>query len=125
LAWIYILIAAAFETAWTFSVKYMKFAELKSLTWNTFYNPQLGLPVILPFAGYIIFGIGNIYFFSMAIKQMPVATAYAVWTALTLILVKAAGMTFLSEKVVWPEVFFMALIMTGILGMKYVVVSPG
>lgn len=122
MAWIYLLIAAAFEAAWTFSLKYMKFAQLKTLRWNTFYNPQIGLPILLPFVGYILFGVGNIYFFSLAIKQVPTATAYAVWTAVTLILIKVAEMTFLNQRVSFAEGFFMLLIMVGILGMKYVAI---
>jgi quaternary ammonium compound-resistance protein SugE len=119
LAWIYLIIAAAFEAAWTFSLKFMKLSDLKALRWNSALSLQYGLPVWLPFAGYIIFGIGNIYFFSLAIKLVPTAVAYAVWTAITLILIKVAEMTFLQQKLSWTEVFFMLLIMTGILGLKF------
>lgn len=119
MAWIYLIIAAAFEAAWTFSLKFLSFSALKTLRWNTFYNPHTGLPIILPFAGYILFGIGNIYFFSLAIKQVPTATAYAVWTAVTLVLIKFSEITFLNQRITWPEIFFMLLIMTGILGLKY------
>lgn len=123
MAWIYLIIAAAFEAAWTFSLKFMKFAQLKALRWNTFYDPHAGLPILVPFVGYIIFGVGNIYFFSLAIKQVPTATAYAVWTAVTLILIKVSEMTFLNQKITFAEGFFMFLIMIGILGMKYVAVA--
>lgn len=123
MAWIYLLVAAAFEAAWTFSLKFMKFAQLKTLRWNTFYDPQNGLPILLPFLGYIIFGVGNIYFFSLAIKQVPTATAYAVWTAVTLILIKVSEMTFLNQRITLAEGFFMFMIMAGILGMKYVAVA--
>jgi quaternary ammonium compound-resistance protein SugE len=77
------------------------------------------LPVILPFIGYIIFGIGNIYFFSLAIKQLPVAIAYAAWTAVTLILIKVAEMLFFGQRLSIVETLFMLMIMTGILGLKY------
>ena len=119
MAWLYIVIAAAFEAAWTFSVKFMKFSEFKNLQFATFYKPSGGLPVILPLVGYIIFGVCNIYFFSLAIKQLPTATAYAVWTAATLIMIKIAEITFFQQRFSLVELFFITLIMTGILGLKF------
>jgi quaternary ammonium compound-resistance protein SugE len=119
LAWLYIVIAAAFETAWTFSVKFMKFSEFKNLQFATFYKPDGGLPIILPLVGYIIFGICNIYFFSLAIKQLPTATAYAVWTAATLVMIKIAEVTLFQQRFSFVELIFITLIMTGILGLKF------
>jgi len=119
LAWIFLIIAAAFEAAWTYSLKFMKFSDLKALRINSLATATGALPVALPFVGYVIFGIGNIYFFSLAIKQLPVATAYAAWTAVTLIFIKFADMTFFGQRITLAETFFMLLIMTGILGLKY------
>lgn len=119
MAWIYLIIAAAFEAAWTFSLKFMKFSDLKALRWHSALSLQYGLPVWLPFAGYVLFGIGNIYFFSLAIKLVPTAVAYAVWTAITLVLIKIAEMAIFHQKLSWMEVFFMTLIMSGILGLKF------
>lgn len=118
MAWIFLIIAAAFEAAWTFSLKLMKFSQLKTLQWNTFYLPA-GLYIWVPLAGYIIFGVGNIYFFSLAIKQVPTAVAYAVWTAVTLILIKVSEITFMQQRISIQETFFMLLIMGGIIGLKY------
>ncbi len=119
MAWIYLFIAAIFESAWTFSLKYMRFAELKTLRFTNFYRVTEGLPILLPFLGYILFGIGNIVFFSMAIKQVSTATAYAVWTAMTLVLIKLVEVFILNEKIAGLEILFMLLIMTGIMGLKF------
>lgn len=119
MAWIYLIIAAAFEAAWTFSLKLMKFSDLKALRWNSALSIQQGLPVWLPFAGYVLFGIGNIYFFSLAIKLVSPAIAYAVWTAITLILIKVCEMTLFDQKLSWQEFFCMLLIMTGIMGLNF------
>jgi quaternary ammonium compound-resistance protein SugE len=119
LAWLYVFIAAIFEAAWTFSLKFMRFSDVKTLRFNNFYKVAEGLPILVPFLGYILFGIGNIYFFSMAIKQVPTATAYAVWTAATLVLIKFAEVAFFKQRISFAEIFFMLLIMTGILGLKF------
>jgi quaternary ammonium compound-resistance protein SugE len=102
----------------------MKFSDLKALELTNFYKWQGGLPVVLPFVGYIAFGLANIYFFSTAIKQIPTAMAFAVWTATTLIFLKIAEVSFFHQRISWPEVFFMLLIMVGILGLKIYAVQP-
>jgi len=119
LAWIYLVLAAICETAWTFCLKFMKFSDLKTITFTNFYKWQAGgLPFLLPFIGYLVFGLANIYFFSTAIKQIPTAMAFAVWTATTLIFLKISEIAFFHQRISWAEVFFMLLIMTGILGLK-------
>ncbi|MES2112198.1 MAG: SMR family transporter [Bacteroidota bacterium] len=124
MAWIYLLLAAACETAWTFCLKFMKFSDLKTLRFINFYRWQGGLPVLLPFVGYLAFGLANIYLFSLAIKQIPTATAFAVWTAATLILLKLSEISIFNQRMSWAEVFFMLLIMVGILGLKIYSVQP-
>jgi quaternary ammonium compound-resistance protein SugE len=119
LAWLYLFIAALFESAWTFSLKFMRFGDLKTLRFTNFYKVAEGLPILVPFVGYILFGIGNIYFFSIAIKHVSTATAYAVWTAITLVLIKVAEVVIFKQKISWLEVFFMMMIMAGIMGLKF------
>jgi len=119
LAWFYLFIAALFESAWTFSLKFMRFGDLKTLRFTNFYKTAEGLPILVPFVGYILFGIGNILFFSMAIKQVSTATAYAVWTAITLVLIKLAEVAIFKQKISWLEVLFMMMIMAGIMGLKF------
>ncbi len=127
MAWLFLIMAAACETAWTFCLKFMKFSDLKTLRLISFYkwdNGHGGLPILLPFAGYILFGIANIYLFSMAIKQIPTATAFAVWTATTLIFLKLTELVFFQQRISFIEVFFMLLIMIGILGLKIYATQP-
>ena len=118
MGWLYLIFAATCETAWTFSIKFMKLSDLKTLRFVNFYKWQGGLPVLLPLIGYVIFGIANIYFFSTAIKQIPTATAFAVWTAVTLVFIKIAEIVFFNERISFTEVFFLLLIMIGIMGLK-------
>lgn len=118
MAWIYLILAAICETAWTFCLKFMKFSDLKALGITNFYKWPGGLPVVLPFVGYVLFGLANIYFFSTAIKHIPTAMAFAVWTATTLIFLKISEVAFFHQRISWPEVCFMLLIMVGIMGLK-------
>ena len=102
----------------------MKFSDLKTLRFINFYRWQGGLPVLIPFIGYILFGLANIYLFSLAIKQLPTAVAFAVWTAATLIFIKIAELIFFKQNISFVEIFFMLLIMAGILGLKIYAVQP-
>ncbi len=77
-----------------------------------------GIPIIAPLLGYIIFGIGNIYYFSLAMKHIPTATAFAVWTSISIILIKAAEMLFFNQRISYAEIFFISLITVGIIGLK-------
>ncbi len=119
MAWIYILIAALFESAWTFSLKFLSFKDIKSLPLHKYLEME-GILKIIPLLGYIVFGIGNIYFFSIALKTIPTATAMAVWTASALIFIKIAEILFFHEKLNWSEAFFLMLITIGIVGLKVV-----
>jgi quaternary ammonium compound-resistance protein SugE len=121
LAWIYIIIAAILEAAWTYCVKFFKFSDFKLLTWANFYTPP-GLIILTPITGYLLFGLANAWFFSMAIKQIPTAMAFAAWTAASIIFIKLADVLFFHESTSWPEIFFMLLIMIGIMGLKFVAV---
>jgi len=123
MAWIYLIIAAMFETVWTFAVKYLKFSNFKCLSVANFYKVE-GLKIMAPLAAYIVFGVANVYFFSLALKQVSTATAFAVWTAVTLVFIKIAEVTFLHQPISWSEAFFLLLIMAGIIGLKYNVATP-
>ena len=124
MAWIYLLLAATCETAWTFCLKFMRFSDLKTLRFTNFYKWSEGLPILLPFLGYIVFGLFNIWLFSMAIKQIPTAMAFAVWTATTLIFLKIVELAWFHQRISFAEVFFMTLIMVGIIGLRIYAVQP-
>lgn len=66
--WLFLLIASLFEALWTYSVKYFSLTNLKTIRFDNFYKMDGGLPALIPLLGYIIFGVGNIFFFSSGVK---------------------------------------------------------
>lgn len=122
MSYFFIFMAAVFEVAWMFSLKFMKFSELKHLKWDSVFKPDIGLPIVWPFLGYLVFGLGNVYFFALALKKVPASPAFAIWTALSIIILKFAEILFFKEKIAFAEMFFMLLITVGIIGLK--VFSP-
>ncbi|MES2519502.1 MAG: SMR family transporter [Bacteroidota bacterium] len=117
MAWIYVFIASLLEAFWTFSLKFLSFNEIKNLPFHKYWEME-GFFKLFPLLGYIVFGIGNVYFFSMALKTLPTATAMAVWMALALIFIKISEVVFFQDKFNWSEAFFLLLISIGIVGLK-------
>ena len=118
MAWIYLLIAALFEIAWTYSLKFMEVKKLKALHWADLFTKRDQWMTLSPFAGYILFGVGNIIFFSMAMKQIPASTAMAVWMGVTLIGIRLVDMSVFKEPYDFYQFFYMGLIIVGIAGLK-------
>lgn len=118
LSWLYLVGAATCEMAWMYSLKYMRWDELKALQWTIFFRPEEGLPVLLPWIAYVFFGIVNTVLLAIAMRVIPTTTAFAVWMALTLVFLKTADVFWLKISWSWAELFFILLITVGIIGLK-------
>ncbi len=112
MAWIYLLLASACQTGWTYSLKQADFGALVHFrfTWA----------VLLPIIINIVSGLANVYFLNLAFKQIPLTTAFGAWTAGTLIMVKLADVIFLKAAWSFAEVFFMGLLAVGVVGLRLV-----
>ncbi len=118
MAWIYLLIASIFEIAWTFSLKFLSVSKLKTIHWRDFFQNKENFLILAPFAGYVLFGVGNIFFFSQAMKDLPASTALAVWMGFALVGVKLVDITVFKESYNLYQFFYMGLILIGIVGLK-------
>lgn len=119
MAWFYLILAAGLEACWMFSLKFLSFTKFKILNFQNFTKSE-GLTIWLPLAGYIIFGITNTYFFSLAMKNIPTAIAFTIWTAISILFIKMVEVFFLHGKISLPEIGFLVLILIGIVGLKMV-----
>lgn len=99
--WIYLIIAGSFEVVWAISLKYSQgFTRL--------------YPSIITIIGMAI----SFYFLSIAIKTLPIGSAYAVWTSIGIVGTVIFGMIFLDEPKDLLRIFFIALIVIGIIGLN-------
>lgn len=110
MAWIALFLAAACQTVWTYSLKYADFKALAAL--------QFGLPVVGPVMINIMSGLANVFFLNMAFKQVPLTTAFGIWTAGTLVFIKLADVLFLKAPWSVAELFFVGLLAAAIIGLK-------
>lgn len=118
MAWLYLFIAAVFETAWIFSLKYIEWKKLVAIKWLSFFNSADNMTTVIPLIGYIVFGILNIIFFSLAMKQIAPATAFAVWMGASLIGIKLVEISVLKEPYDFQQLIYFTLILIGIVGLK-------
>jgi quaternary ammonium compound-resistance protein SugE len=119
MAWIYLFIASLFEIGWTFSIKFLDFKKVTAIPWLHFFDaPAKNLLVLAPLAGYIVFGLVNIIFFSMAIKQIPASTAMAVWLGVALIGVKLVDIFVFKQPYNGYQFLYFGLILVGVIGLK-------
>lgn len=99
--WIYLFIAGALEITWAIT---MKMSD--------------GFTVLIPA---VITGIGYIasaVFLSVALKQLPLGTAYAIWTGMGIVGTSVLGVFLFQEKLTVPQVICVMLIVVGIAGLK-------
>lgn len=101
MAWLYLFVAGVLETAWAVS---MKLSE-------GFSKP---LPTVVTLGAMI----GSFGFLSMAMRSLPLGSAYAIWTGIGTLGAFMVGAIFLREHVSGAHLAAVALILSGIVLMK-------
>ena len=100
--WFYLLIAGIFEIAWAIGMKLSDgFSNVTSS--------------ILTVVGMIL----SFYFLSLALKNIPLGTAYAVWTGIGTIGTVILGILLFKEPVTVMRIVCITFIISGITGLKF------
>lgn len=60
----------------------------------------------------------SFYLLAQATKVLPLGTAYAIWTGIGALGAVAIGIIFFKEPVTLQRLFFITLLLTGIIGLK-------
>ena len=99
--WIILFIAGLFEVGWAIGLKYTQgFTKL----WPTVFT-ILSVIISMGLLGYTL-------------KFLPVGTAYAVWTGIGAVGTAILGIILFGESKEFMRVFFIFLIVVGIIGLK-------
>ncbi|MBC7465194.1 MAG: multidrug efflux SMR transporter [Bdellovibrio sp.] len=69
---------------------------------------------------FFVCAVGSFVFLSMAMKSIPLGTAYAVWTGVGALGTAAVGMIFFKDPITFSRVFFLLLLVFSIIGLKLV-----
>src|SRR4029450_2929491 len=101
MAWLYLLLAGMFEVGWAIGLKYTEgFSRL--------------LPSLLTIAAMAL----SLALLGLALRHLPVGTAYAVWTGIGAV-GTAAGIYLFSEPATALRLGCIGLIVAGIVGLKF------
>lgn len=107
MSWLLLILAGLFEIGWAVGLK----------TTDGFTGP---LPTTLTLASMA----ASVYLLSMAVREIPVGTAYAVWTGIGAIGTVAVAAWVYHEPTDWRRLVCIALIAAGILGLKLTAPAP-
>ena len=101
MSWLILLLAGLFEVAWAIGLKYT----------DGFTRP---LPTLLTVSAIII----SLALLSLAMKGLPLGTAYAVWTGIGAIGTLIAGVILFGESITLLRMASAALSICGLIGLK-------
>lgn len=99
--WILLLVAGLFEIGWAVGLKYTE-----------------GFTKLWPTLGTALAMLISVVLLGMAMKSLPVGTAYAVWTGIGTVGTVILGMVLLGEPATVVRIICIVLIVSGIVGLK-------
>lgn len=101
MAWIILFVAGLFEVGWAIGLKYTE----------GFTRPWPTVATVLSMAV-------SLWLLGIALKTLPVGTAYAVWVGVGAVGTVILGVALFDEPTNAPRVLSVALIVAGIIGLK-------
>jgi quaternary ammonium compound-resistance protein SugE len=102
MSWLYLFVAGLFEVAWAIGLKYTEgFSRL--------------VPSLLTVGAMIV----SLALLGLALKSLPVGTAYAVWTGIGAVGTAALGIYLFGEPATVARLACIGLIVAGIVGLKF------
>ena len=100
--WWIVAIAGLMETGWALGLKYSE-----------------GFTRVWPSVVTVVLALGSFYLLSVAMKSLPVGTAYAVWVGIGAVGTAIAAVFLFQEPVNLMRVMGVLLILAGIAALKF------
>lgn len=99
--WIVLVVAGLLEVGWAIGLKYTE-----------------GFSRLWPSVGTVAAMVGSVLLLGLAMKQLPVGTAYAVWTGIGAVGTALLGIFLFGESAALGRLVCLGLIVAGIAGLK-------
>ena len=99
--WFYLIVAGILEIGWAIGLKYTE-------GWSKLYPSLITVALM----------IASFQFLSMALKTLPIGTAYAIWTGIGAVGTAIVGMFLFDEPRDLSRILCILLIVAGIVGLK-------
>ena len=101
MSWILLFSAGVCEIIWAVLAKYSN-----------------GFSKLWPSLGTVFFTILSVVLLILAMKRLPLGTAYAIWTGIGAVGTVLWGIAFLNEPRDWARILCIMLVLAGIIGLK-------
>lgn len=102
MVWVHLVFAGLFEIGWAISLKYSQ-----------------GFTRLWPSVATAVLMMLSLYFLGLALKQLPLGTAYTVWTGIGAVGTVFLGILLFGESANAARLLCIALIFAGIMGLKF------
>ena len=73
----------------------------------------------VPSGLFLVFGVASFGLLSLALRSLPVGTAYAVWTGIGAVGTALVGIAYLGEPATALRLACIALIVAGVVGLRF------
>ena len=103
MAWVYLALAGLFEIGFAAALK-----------------PADGFTKFWPSVIVTVLGLVSLYFLTLATREIPVGSAYAIWTGIGAVGAVLFGIFAYNEPVTPLGLFFIAALIASIIGLKIV-----
>ena len=101
MAWVILILAGFFEIGWAVGLKYTE-----------------GFTRFWPTAGTVLAMVVSVWLLGLAMKSLPIGTAYAVWVGVGAVGTVILGIVLLGEPANAARLISVGLIIAGIIGLK-------
>ncbi|MBR1853192.1 MAG: multidrug efflux SMR transporter [Lachnospiraceae bacterium] len=99
--WMMLILAGVFEVTWACAMKYSE-----------------GFTVLIPSIITVVGYMASAVFLAVALKHLPLGTAYAMWTGFGIVGTSVLGAFLFQEKLSLPQIVCVLLIVVGIIELK-------
>jgi len=93
-------------------------AGILEVVWAFFMKKSEGFSLLTPSIITIVTMIGSFALLSIAMRSLPLGTAYAIWTGIGAVGAFVVGIVILGEAATFFRVASVTLILAGIIGLK-------
>ena len=101
MAWVMLIVAGLFETGFAVALKFSD-----------------GFSRLIPSVLFVVFAIVSFTLLNLALRTLPVGTAYAVWTGIGAAGTALLGILFLGEPANVARIASIGLIVAGVVGLQ-------
>ena len=102
--------------AWTL----LLIAGVLEIVWATAMKDSDGFTRLWPSVIGVTVSLASFVMLALALRQLPLGTAYAVWVGIGAVGVTIAGMVYFGETASPARLFFIALVVAGVVGLRAV-----